>query len=177
MTIQDWFGPSSDYFRDDFVVLGHRQRPDRQKMTKMMKISQNYRTNDLWKMTQMTLRRSYDYTGQIRSKLWLFPRRLCGAGPSSEARQAENDENDKNVPKWPDQWPMENHPNDPLTIIWLYKKYSVQVMTFFETTLWCWASFIAPTGRKCQKCQKWPKRPDQWSLDNDQNELITDIWL
>merc|ERR1712197_150815 len=54
-------------------------------------------------MTQMTLRRSYDYTGLIWSKFSLFPRRLCGAGPSSEARQAQNAKNAENFPKLPDK--------------------------------------------------------------------------
>ena len=69
MTIQDIFRPSYDFFKDDFVVLGVVHSPDRHKIQKMTKMSQNDRTNDLWKMTQMTLRRKYDYTRHILSKL------------------------------------------------------------------------------------------------------------
>ena len=68
MTIEDIFGPSYDFFKDDFVVLGLVHSLDRHKTQKMTKISQNDRTNDLCTMIQMTLRRSYDYTGLIRSK-------------------------------------------------------------------------------------------------------------
>ena len=69
MTIEDRFGPSYDFFRDDFVVLGLVHSPDRHKIQKMTKISQNDRTNDLCTMTQMTLKRTYDYTRHIPSKL------------------------------------------------------------------------------------------------------------